>query len=75
MDPITTAVAERGLARLVDWAFTAALAGMERAPIVAKVREMETAGTSPDEITDELQKGRQESEVEAQGKIDRVPEA
>lgn len=70
MDPITAALAERGIARLVDFAFTAALAGLERAPIVAKVREMEAAGKLPDEITDALQDGRKQSEVDAQKKID-----
>ena len=75
MSAIVAAIAEQGLARLVDWAFTAAQAGLERTPLVAKVREMEAAGKTPDEITDTLQKGRQEAEVEAQGKVDRAPEA
>jgi len=75
MSAIGAAIAEQGMAKLADWIFTAALAGLERAPLVAQVREMEAAGKSPDEITDALQKGRQEAEVEAQGKVDRAPEA
>lgn len=74
MSAIVGVLAERGIAKLVDFAFTAALAGLERGPIVAKVREMEARGATPDEITDELQKGRQESEVQAQAQVDKALE-
>ena len=75
MSAIGAAIAEQGLARLVDWAFTAAQAGLERAPIVVRVREMEAAGKSPDEITDALQAGRKQSELDAQKKVDAARDA
>lgn len=62
-----------GVARLVDYAFTLALAGMEREPIVAQVRQWEQEGKTPDEITDALQAGRKDSEVQAQADIDNAP--
>ena len=58
------------LARLLDFAFTLAEAGIARGPYVEKASQMAAAGASPDEITDALQKMRQESEAEAQKKID-----
>lgn len=62
-----------GLARLADWIFTAALAGMEREPIVDLVRKRADDGATPDEITDELQAMRQQSEVDTQKTIDEAP--
>jgi len=73
MSAIVGAIAERGLARLADFVFTQALAGAERAPLVAQVREMEAAGKGPDEITDTMQSGRKQSEVDAQKKVDAAP--
>ena len=70
MDPIAVA----GVARLLDFAFTAVLAGIERSAIVNKVREMEAAGASMDDITDALQAMRKQAEVEAQAKIDALPD-
>lgn len=62
-----------GIARLVDFAFTALEAGIARGPIVEKVREMEASGATPEEITEALQAMRQASEKEAQDKIDQLP--
>lgn len=70
MDPVTAAVAERGIARLADYLFTAALAGLAREPIIDKVRKMEADGATPDQITDTLQADRQQSEIDAQRQID-----
>jgi len=63
-----------GVWKLVDMAFTLALAGLERQPIVDHVRKREEEGATPDEITDELQQMRQASEAETQKKIDAVQE-
>lgn len=63
-----------GLYKLVDMAFTLALAGLERQPIVDHVRKREEEGATPDQITDELQAMRQGSEADAQRKIDEAPE-
>jgi len=63
------------LAKLLDLGFTLALAGIERATAVEKVRTMEEAGASADEITDALKKMRQDSEKAAQAKVDAAPEA
>jgi hypothetical protein len=68
MDPIATA----GVAKLLDFAFTAWLAGIERDAIRNKVQEMEASGASMDEITDALQAMRVQSEVDAQAKIDKL---
>jgi len=59
-----------GVAKLADLVFTLALAGLERIPVVEKVREMEEKGASPDEITDALQEMRKASEAVAQKKVD-----
>ena len=67
---MTTVIAEVAIAKVVDFAITAFIAGLEREPIVVKVREMELAGATPDEITDALQSMRKASEAEAQAKID-----
>lgn len=58
------------VARLVDLVFTLAEAGLARGPYVDKARTMAEAGASPDEITDALQALRQQSEKDAQAKID-----
>jgi len=58
------------LVKLLDMGFTLALAGIERVAAVEKARAMEEAGASADEITDALQKMRQESETAAQRKVD-----
>jgi len=63
------------LAKLLDLGFTLALAGIERATAVEKVRTMEEAGASADEITDALKKMRQDSEKAAQAKVDAAPDA
>ena len=68
MDPILMT----GVAKIIDLAFTAWLAGMEREPIVAKVREMEAAGATMKEITDALEAMRVQSESDAQAKIDKA---
>lgn len=58
------------LAKLLDVGISVFMAGIERSAIVAKVEEMETAGATPDEITDALQAMRQQSEADAQKAID-----
>jgi membrane protease subunit (stomatin/prohibitin family) len=62
-------------AKLLDLGFTLALAGIERMGAVEKARSMEAAGASADEITDALQKMRQDSEKAAQAKVDAAPDA
>ena len=58
-----------GIAQLLDIGISLALAGIERTTIVNDVRKMEEAGATPDEITDALQKMRQDSEAEAEAAI------
>ena len=58
------------IAKILDVALTLFVAGLNRADIVNKVREMEATGATPDEITDALQNMRQQSEAHAQAKID-----
>lgn len=72
MDPISQAVAEKAIAKILDVGLAALQAGIEREPIVAKVREMEEQGATPDAITDALQAMRQESEAAAQKAIDQA---
>jgi hypothetical protein len=48
-------------------------AGLERAPIVDLVRKRELEGATLDQITDELQAMRQQSERDAQSDINRMP--
>ena len=67
-------MAAAGFAKLVDVLFTVALAGFERAPLIAKAREMEAAGATVDEITDALRAMTIGSEETAQRKIDAAPE-
>lgn len=67
------AIATVGVAKLLDFAFTAWLAGIERDAIVTKVREMEEKGATPDEMTDAIQVMRTQSEKDAQAKIDKLP--
>ena len=67
-------MAAAGVAKLLDVLFTLALAGFERAPLVAKAREMEAAGATMDEITDALRAMTIGAEETAQGKIDAAPE-
>jgi hypothetical protein len=64
---------ELAIASLLDLGISLVLAGMERSVIVSKVQEMETAGATPDEITDALQAMRQQSEADAQKAIDDSP--
>lgn len=64
-----------GAAKIVDVAITLALAGLERASVVEKVRQMEDEGASADQITDALQAMRRQSEQDAQAKIDAAPRA
>lgn len=70
MDPVTAIVVEKGMAKLVDFVFNAALVGLERAPLVALVREREEAGATADEITDELIAMRKQADADAQAEID-----
>lgn len=67
-------IATVGVAKLLDFAFTAWLAGIERDAIRNRVQEMEAAGASMDQITDALEAMRVKSEVDAQAKIDKLPE-
>lgn len=73
MDPITAVIAEKGMAKLADFAFTLALAGIAREPFVDYVRKREAEGATPDQITDELYVMRQQSEKDTQTKIDALP--
>lgn len=70
MNPIAQTVAKAGIARLIDFAFAAALAGLERAPLVEKVQAMEAEGKTADEITDTLQADAAYAAVESQKAID-----
>ena len=65
-------IAAIGVAKLLDFAFTVWLAGIEREAIVTKVQEMEAAGASMDEVTDALQAMRKQAEADAQAKIDKL---
>jgi len=67
---MSSIIAEVAIAKILDLGITMVLAGMERQPIVDKVREMEVAGATADQITDALQAMRQQSEKDAQAKID-----
>lgn len=61
-----------GVAKLLDAAIAAWLVGVAREPLVAKVREMEAAGASMDEMTDALQAMAAQSEADAQAEIDKA---
>ena len=63
-----------GMWKLADFAITLALAGIDRLAIVEKVRTMEEAGATPDEITDALQAMRKASEAKAQADINAAPQ-
>ena len=54
--------------QIADLVFTLAKVGLERDAVVGKVRTMEEAGASPDEITDALKKLAAETEAEATAK-------
>lgn len=56
--------------KLLDLALAAVQAGFERQAVVEKVRELEAAGASPDQITDALQAMAKQSEADAQAAID-----
>jgi len=58
-----------GIAQLLDIGISLALAGIERTTIVNDVRKLEESGATPDQITDALQKMRQDSEKDAQSAI------
>ena len=60
-----------GIAQLLDIGISLALAGIERTTIVNDVRKLEESGATPDQITDALQKMRQNSEKDAQAAIDK----
>jgi hypothetical protein len=60
-----------GIAQLLDIGISLALAGIERTTIVNDVRKLEESGATPDQITDALQKMRQDSEKDAQSAIDK----
>jgi len=64
--------AEIAVAKIVDLALTAFMAGIERQPIVEEIRKMEAAGATPDEMTDALQAMRQAQEAKTQAKIDQM---
>jgi len=70
---MSSIIAEAAIAKILDIGITLVLAGMERQPIVDKVREMEVSGATADQITDALQAMRQQSEKDAQAKIDAMP--
>lgn len=53
-----------GIAKLADVIAFAISVGIERAPLVAHVRELEARGATPDEITDSIQKMAEDSEKE-----------
>ena len=65
MDPITDAIVAKGLARLVDAAFTAAEVGLSREEVLVKVAELEQAGHTADQIADDLVTMRKASSEEA----------
>lgn len=58
------------IAKILDLGITLYVAGIERQSIVDKVRGMEDQGATPDEISDALQKMRQDSEGAAQRAIE-----
>jgi len=60
------------VAKIVDMAFTLLEAGIARQPIVEEIRKMESAGATPDEMTDALQAMRQSQEAKTQAKIDKM---
>ena len=60
-----------GIAQLLDIGISLALAGIERTTIVNDVRKLEESGATPDQITDALQKMRQNSEKDAQSAVDK----
>ena len=64
-----------GYAQLIDLGITLFLAGVERSAIKQKVQEMEKAGATADEITDALKAMRQQSELDAQAAIDKMPDS
>ena len=66
-------IVSAGAAKLVDLAFTMIEAGLERAPIVDLVRKRELEGATLDQITDELQTMRQQSERDTQADINKMP--
>lgn len=72
-EQLAAAAASEGAARLVDFIFTVARAGVERGPYVDKARAMAAEGKSFDEITDSLQALRQEQDKGTQKKIDAMP--
>lgn len=70
MDPVAAVLVDKGMAKLADLAFTAALAGLNRVEFVDFVRAGEAAGKTADQITDELQAMRQQSEKATQANLD-----
>jgi len=64
--------AEIVVAKIVDLALTAFMAGIERQAIVEDLRKMEAAGATPDEMTDALQAMRQAQEAKTQAKINQM---
>lgn len=62
-----------GVSRLVDAAFTLVEMGFERAPLVDLIKKRELEGATMDQMTDELQAMRKQSEKDAQDDINKMP--
>lgn len=58
------------LFKLLDIGFTAVSVGLEREAVLTKAREMQNAGSTPEEIADALIKMRDDAIAEAQKQID-----
>lgn len=61
-----------GLYLLLDAAFGALAAKVERDALLAKVKELEVSGASPEKITEELRKMRDTAIAAAQDEINRA---
>jgi len=64
---------DKGVAKLLDAGIAAYLANIERGTIVAQVRQWETEGKTPEEMTGLLRAMAGDSEASAQKAIDDAP--
>lgn len=61
------------ISRVLDYAFDALEAGVERDVMIAQAKAMETKGASPAEIVGAIHKMRDDAIAAAQKKIDEAP--
>jgi len=60
-------------AKLADFIFTLALAGIERGPVLEEIRKKRDEGATDDQITDHLRNMYHTSDRDAQSEIDKLP--